>query len=128
MTTFQWLAGSLMGMLAILEIYLQLARKARRRVGGLRLCVWLSALFLIVNPSATQALANFLSIGRGADVLLYCMVIAFLLSFFYVIHALERQREQLTYLVRQIALSQPFHTPEKPTTRQEEMETKPIHE
>ncbi len=42
------------------------------------------------------------------DVILYFTVIAFILSFFYVIHALEKQREQLTLLVRTIAISQPY--------------------
>ncbi len=117
MTLFQWLAGGFMLSLAGVECYLQLGGKSRRLIGGIRLVVWLAAALLIVFPSATTPIAKFLSIGRGADVLLYCTVIAFLLSFFYVIHSLEKHREQLTYLVRNLAVSAPVHRPQpKPAT------------
>jgi small membrane protein len=112
MTMFQYLAGGFMLLLAATECYLQFAGMARRKIGGIRLVVWLLAAFVIFYPDLTGWIASFLSIGRGADVLLYCTVIAFLLSFFYVIHSLERQREQLTYLVRNLAISSPAHVPE----------------
>ncbi len=108
MTLFQWLAGGLMTIFAIAEIVLQSLQMSRRSISSIRLCVWCSALILILNPNLTDVLASSLSIGRGVDVILYFTVIAFAISFFYVIHALERQREQLTLLVRSIAISQPF--------------------
>lgn len=116
MTPFQFLAGGFMLLLASGELYLLVVGKSRRLISGLRLAVWLLAATLIFFPHATAPVAEFLSIGRGADVLLYLTVIAFLLSFFYVIHALERQREQLTYLVRSLAVNQPVHIPKSPRT------------
>ena len=121
MTVFQWLAGGFMLVLVCAEIYLQYTGGARRLISSVRLVTWLSAAFFIFRPDATGAVANFLSIGRGADVLLYCTVIAFLVSFFYVIHALEKQREQITSLVRKLAISDPYHSPR-------ETQSKPIGE
>lgn len=108
MTNFQWLAGGLMLLLVLMEITAQFAGWARRSVSTLRMIVWASAAFFIFYPQATVGIANALSIGRGADLLLYVTVIAFLISFFYVIHAIERHREQLTALVRQIAIMEPY--------------------
>ncbi|MDX1928937.1 MAG: DUF2304 domain-containing protein [Pirellulaceae bacterium] len=108
MTLFQWLAGGLMAAFAVTEVGLQCLQLSRRSISSIRFCVWVTALILILNPSLTDVLASTLSIGRGVDVVLYFTVIAFVMSFFYVIHALEKQREQLTLLVRTIAITQPY--------------------
>jgi hypothetical protein len=108
MTLFQWLCSGLMAALFALEIVLQLTGRTRRITSSLRASVWLLALFLILVPSTTSRLAEILSIGRGADVILYLTVIAFLLSFFYLLHAVESQREQITLLVRRIAIQNPY--------------------
>ena len=107
MTVFQWLCGGLMAALILLEVFLQLTGRTRRIISSLRASVWLLALFLILVPTTTNRIAEFLSIGRGADVILYLTVISFLLSFFYLLHAVESQREQITLLVRRIALQNP---------------------
>jgi hypothetical protein len=117
MTAFQWLAGGLMSSLILLEFTLQFAGKTRRSISTIRALVWILALLLILAPNATNRIADFLSIGRGADVLLYGTVISFLLSFFYLLHAIERQREQITLLVRRIALDKPYFAPAKTTTQ-----------
>jgi hypothetical protein len=108
MTLFQWLCSGLMFALVLMEVVLQLTGKTRRIISSLRASVWLLALFLILVPSTTSRVAEFLSIGRGADVVLYLTVITFLLSFFYLLHAVESQREQITLLVRRIALQNPY--------------------
>jgi len=108
MTLFQWLAGGLMVAFAVAELFLQFMQLSRRSISSIRFSVWLVALLSILYPGATGVIANFLSIGRGADLVLYSSVIAFVVAFFYVIHALEKQREQLTLLVRRIAISEPY--------------------
>jgi hypothetical protein len=108
MTLFQWLCSGLMFALILMEVVLQLTGRTRRIISSLRASVWLLALFLILVPSTTSRVAEFLSIGRGADVVLYLTVITFLLSFFYLLHAVESQREQITLLVRRIALQNPY--------------------
>ena len=51
--------------------------------------------------------AHYFQSACGADVVLYLTVISFLLSFFYLLHSVESQREQITLLVRRIALQNP---------------------
>ncbi len=126
MTLFQWLAGGLMAAFAGTEIGLQCLQLSRRSIGSIRFCVWVVALILILNPSLTDVLASTLSIGRGVDVILYFTVIAFVISFFYVIHALEKHREQLTLLVRTIAITQPYATAQEPATKDPELETSQV--
>ena len=115
MTLFQWLCSGLMFALILMEVILQLTGRTRRIISSLRAAVWLLALFLILVPSATNRMAVILSIGRGADVILYLTVISFLLSFFYLLHAVEAQREQITLLVRRIALQSPLSQPPNQT-------------
>ena len=112
MTAFQLLSGGLMAVLILLELVLQVAGKTRKSISSLRALVWALALFLILTPGTTNRVADFLSIGRGADVILYLTVISFLLSFFYLLHAVEQQREQITLLVRRISLQVPFNAPD----------------
>lgn len=108
MTLFQWLCSGLMSALVLMEVALQLTGRTRRIISNLRTAIWLIALFLILVPSTTNRVAEILSIGRGADVVLYLTVITFLMSFFYLLHAVELQREQITLLVRRIALQNPY--------------------
>jgi small membrane protein len=123
MTLFQWLAGALMAAFAATEVGLQCLQLSRRSISSIRFCVWVAALILILNPSLSDVLASTLSIGRGVDVILYFTVIAFIISFFYVIHALEKQREQLTLLVRTIAITQPYATPQELPSEEGKIET-----
>ena len=115
MTLFQWLCSGLMAALVVMEVVLQLTGRTRRIISSLRAAVWLLAMCLILVPSATNRMAVILSIGRGADVILYLTVISFLLSFFYLLHAVEAQREQITLLVRRIALQSPLSQPPNQT-------------
>ena len=115
MTLFQWLCSGLMAALILMEVILQLTGRTRRIISSMRAAVWLLAMFLILVPSATNRMAVILSIGRGADVILYLTVISFLLSFFYLLHAVEAQREQITLLVRRIALQSPLSQPPNQT-------------
>ena len=124
MTLFQWLCSGLMAALVVMEVLLQLTGKTRRIISSLRAAVWLLALFLILVPSTTSRVAEFLSIGRGADVILYLTVISFMLSFFYLLHSVESQREQITLLVRRIALQNPVSL-QSPTLKDDE--SKSIH-
>lgn len=125
MTLFQWLAGGLMATFAVIEVVLQCMQMSRRSISSIRFCVWVAALILILNPSLTDVLASILSIGRGVDVILYFTVIAFVISFFYVIHALEKQREQLTLLVRKIAITQPYATAQELPSKDRELDASP---
>jgi small membrane protein len=58
----------------------------------------------ILNPDMTTVVANYLGIGRGADLLLYLLAAAF---FFYVLTQYIKshdQRDKLYCLARQVAI------------------------
>ena len=60
--------------------------------------------FAIVVPSLTAHLARFVGVGRGADLLLYTLVIAFLAQVLSSFRRDARRERQITHLARRIAL------------------------
>ncbi|MDA8777049.1 DUF2304 domain-containing protein [Pontimonas sp.] len=89
-------------------IYLLKARRTASHQAVRRLFIVLALLagfVAVIFPSYTTALAGLLGIGRGADLLLYCLVVFVL---FYVVHQYRRQlwQEKLTTdLARAITLT-----------------------
>lgn len=74
---------------------------------------WLSVAGLVVavlgaltvyDPDLTTRLARRLGIGRGADLLLYLLVLAFIASWFLFYHRLRLLQGAVTQLVRELAL------------------------
>lgn len=66
--------------------------------------VWVGAALIIAFPNDTHLLAHLLGIGRGADLIMYVgLLVAFYLIFR--IHlTLERLEQEITEIVRAIAL------------------------
>jgi hypothetical protein len=82
-----------------------LARKPTgRKVRLLRAGVWTAAALAIVHPELPQTIANHIGIGRGADLVLYLFVLAFLSVSFYFYSRFLRLREELTDVVRHLAI------------------------
>lgn len=78
-----------------------------RHQAGRRLVTLAFVLFAIVAiaaPSLTAHLAHFVGVGRGADLLLYSLVIAFLAQVLSSFRRDARRERQITHLVRRIAL------------------------
>jgi len=104
MTIFQWVGLPLVGLL-FLRSAVQLARGVRPRLTiVVSLGIWLSAGIAIARPDVTTALARLLGIGRGADLVIYLVAIAFLVSVFYFYHKYRQLSSELTEVVRSIAL------------------------
>lgn len=95
--------------LALIGLYLVKARKSASQQAIRRLFILialLAGLFAVLFPNYTNAIANLLGIGRGADLLLYGFVIFVL---FYVVHQYRRQLWQqkvTTDLARALTLAQ----------------------
>ena len=74
-----------------------------------KIALFLLAFFMIIAvmfPSLVTDLAHLLGVGRGADLLLYALVVAF---FFYVLNSYLAQQDQRTALyrlARQVALNE----------------------
>ena len=64
----------------------------------------LFAIVAIVVPSLTAHLARFVGVGRGADLLLDTLVIAFLAQVLSSFRRDARRERQITHLARRIAL------------------------
>src|SRR5688572_30762505 len=106
MTLFQILSISFLILLFLRELV-----EARRdaiflAARWLRGLVWLCAAAAIARPDLVQALAESVGINRGADLVFYLFVLAFLGAAFYFYSRLVRTQRQITQLVRYLALEQ----------------------
>ena len=63
-------------------------------------------IFSIINPGVTTAAANMIGVGRGADLLLYVLFIAFLLYIVSQYIKSQDQRDSLYRLARRVALDE----------------------
>lgn len=64
-------------------------------------------IFFVLVPGVSTKIANLIGIGRGADLIFYLFIIA---SLFYTVTtrtAHQRQQQQITAIVRQLAMTQP---------------------
>lgn len=106
LTLFQWLSLS-----ALLAVILAELWRLRRSAGNwglplLRLAVWLAAAAAIAYPRLTEIVASAAGIHRGADLVLYVFVLAFLACVFYYYSRYVRLQRQITEIVRHLALQE----------------------
>ena len=85
----------------------------RARQGAVRMieacawsAVWIAAAFVVARPDATTMAAQFLGVGRGADLIVYAAVITLLILVFQLHVAHHKLERQLTELVRRQALGE----------------------
>lgn len=110
MTTFQMIGLPLLAVLALLTLIATLQHTIQWRAGAGWLVVWIAAASAIARPSMTITMAHALGIGRGADLVLYCAILAMLIGFFFIYIRFKRLDREITRLVRHIAISQSEHT------------------
>jgi hypothetical protein len=109
MNLFQALTLSLLSTALLAEI-VGLARKpAGKKLRLVRAAVWMVAAVAIAHPQFLQTVANGIGIGRGADLVLYLFVLAFLASGFYFYSRYLRLQGQLTDVVRHLAIENARH-------------------
>lgn len=101
--------GIVVAVALVLALSAVIGRNTHSARAGRKLALILLGLAMIVTvflPGATTTVANFLGVGRGADLLLYVTVLAFVL---YVTNAYvrgQRDRRVVTRLARRIAIIQ----------------------
>ena len=83
--------------------------QAGRRLATLAFVAF--AIFTIAFPSVTTSIAHRVGVGRGADLLLYALVIAFLAQILSSFRRNGARERQITHLARRIALAE---APEPP--------------
>lgn len=107
MSAFQLIACTAIVLELLRDVALFIRRRDSTRALVLRAIVWLSALVAIVDPTLVTRFANLIGIGRGADVVLYVFVLAFLATAFFLYARQVRLQRQVDLLNSQIALLQP---------------------
>lgn len=104
MNAFQFLAVGLLSLLALRDI-IGLRSNARNWMFSVtRIALWTCAAVAVLLPGLVQEVALALGIGRGADVILYLTVLAFLVWVMYQYAWNLRLEEKMTILVREAAI------------------------
>lgn len=75
--------------------------------------LWFLALFSIFEPDFTSYWAKLLGVGRGADVLIYTSIIVIFYLIFRTNVMIENTREEMSKLVREIAIKEKTLLPTK---------------
>jgi len=104
MNLFQTLTLPILAAALFADIVGLVRKPAGRRLRLLRAAVWAVAAVAIVHPEFLQTAANQIGIGRGADLVLYLFVLAFLGVSFYFYSRYLRLQGQLTDVVRYLAI------------------------
>lgn len=98
--------------LTIVGLFLALTVSAliRRRIGlpsaMFWTALWTAAAVAIIEPDITVAIARFLGIARGADLVFYFAILLTFVGFFLVYAKLRRLEQALTKIVRQTAIDE----------------------
>lgn len=104
MTTFQLITLPALGLVALLTVAAIRRRRLTPRAGLAWLLLWIAAAVSVAFPSILVFFANFLGIGRGADLVLYLSILFMFAGFFAVYLRFRRLDEQLTRIVRHLAI------------------------
>lgn len=99
----------LTGLLACILLYAWTAYRKAPAVGLLSVVVALAALYFVWVPSHASALAHFVGIGRGADLIVYTWVLISLLVLVNLHLKLRAQMDLITLLARKLALATAEH-------------------
>jgi small membrane protein len=106
MTPFQWLTVPILALAAVRDAVMALRTPGYRVFFAIRAFIWALAAAAIADPDVLQNIALGLSIGRGADLVSYLFVLAFLVGAFVVYGRFQRMQRQITELTRTIAIMQ----------------------
>ncbi len=115
MNGFQIVGLALAGVFTLVSLARAVANRARGGEGRLAsvawAALWIAAGVAIARPDLTSVVARAhgigrgaLGIGRGADVVFYAGLLAMLVGFFVVFTRFRRLEENITTLVRQLAI------------------------
>ncbi len=96
---------SIVALVALFGVGRRFKRGALSRAGMLAwLALWIMVGALVWIPEATNRVAGFLGVGRGADAVFYVSIIVFLYAIFKLYGKFENLEHQLSELVKKIAL------------------------
>ena len=96
--------GLVLGSILLLGIYSAFLRSTLRD-RALAILLFVAAVVAILVPDLTTAVARVLGVGRGTDLLFYLFVLGAVFGFIVVNARVLRLEDQITELVRELALS-----------------------
>ncbi len=119
MTLFQILGVSFASLAVIATLSAVARQRMSRGTALLWTLIWLGAIAAIAFPQLTVTIAQFLGISRGADLVVYCAILAMIFGFFLAFVRLRRLENTLTKLVRHLAIQTAELPPEEPESSSE---------
>lgn len=108
----------LSGLIAV-SVARVLHNRATWRSSLVWLSLWVVAAIAIWHPEFTTSVAKRLGIGRGADLVFYCAILAMLVGFFWIYLRLRQLDAHLTQLTRFLALERAQRDGAAPTKAKE---------
>jgi hypothetical protein len=104
MSLFQLLALPIISFLFLMSLLRLRGRARGRLVAVAESSVWLAAGAAIALPDGTMQIANVLGIGRGADLVLYLLVISQFIVWFHFYQRVQQLEATISETVRQLAI------------------------
>jgi len=71
------------------------------------------AVLVIISPNILNGVAHFVGVGRGADLLLYALTVAFIFEQLNSYMKSKEEHKRLVILCRKIAITEALHEEEK---------------
>lgn len=103
MTPFQWISLASIAVILVIEVFYGFRRTQRRLAWLIRCAIWVAAAIAIAQPDLTSRIALLVGIQRGADLVSYLAILAFLWVAFQGYSRYVRMEQQITVLVRRLA-------------------------
>jgi hypothetical protein len=76
-------------------------------------CFWVAVVIVVLAPQITQWFARLLGVGRGADAVFYVGLLALSNALFRIYLRIRQVEQQLTRLVRKLALEEALEDEKK---------------
>jgi hypothetical protein len=113
MSAFQYVALTLLSLLAFITVRTAISGRARKRVTVFWMLLWSTGAAVTIWPNSTRDVARALGIGRGADLVMYCSVLLLMTGLFYVYTRMRSMDRTMTLLVRELAIERARRSGEK---------------
>ena len=104
MKLFQVLVLPFIAVMFAVSVRSLIRARARPLASILWLVLWAAAAVAVAEPDSTTQVALVLGIRRGADLLVYCMVLGFMVGFYLVYLKIRQLTREVTLLTRELAI------------------------
>jgi hypothetical protein len=118
MRLFQLLALPFIAVMLAVSIRNLFKVPSRITVALFWVVLWLATLFAVMYPDSTTRFARAFGIYRGADLLVYSAVLAFIVGFYVVSLRLRQMSREITVLTRELALLDAERKNDRPPRQQ----------